>query len=93
LYFLQTEFKGTAIDLFYGGTDHTVNYDDENSFIVLFSLFDFFVHHVCCVYCRHDIIVSVTLSHYIVLLSFCILFYVPYVPLVFVFTYGLFFSH
>jgi len=36
---------------------------------------------------------SKLLSHYIVLLSFCILFYFPYVPVpfVFVFMYGLFF--
>jgi len=36
-------------------------------------------------------LLSKLLSHYIVLLSFCILFYFPYVPFVFLFLYGLFF--
>ena len=45
---------------------------------------------MCCVNC-HMTSLSKLLSHCIFLLSFCTLFYSPYVPFVFVFVYGLFF--
>ena len=45
-----------------------------------------------CVVYYHVTSLSKLLSHYIVLFSLCILFYFPYVPFVFVFMYGLFFS-
>jgi len=49
-----------------------------------------YLNCVCCVYC-HMTSLSKLLSHYIVLLSFCVLFYFLYVPFVFVFMYVLFF--